>query len=72
LYRCLNAAWFLDCWHDLHKQAARGVDNITAEVSAVNLHANIDALLQRLQAKRYRANLVRRWDIPKENGQASP
>ena len=72
LYRCLNAALLLDCWHDLNKQAASGVDNITAEVYAVNLQANIDALVQRLKAKRYRANLVRRCYIPKENGKERP
>jgi RNA-directed DNA polymerase len=72
LYRCLNAVLLLDCWHDLNKQAASGVDNVTAEVYAVNLHANIEALVQRLKAKRYRAKLVRRCDIPKENGQERP
>jgi RNA-directed DNA polymerase len=72
LYRCLNAARLLDCWHDLNKKAARGVDNVTAEAYAVNLHANIEALVQRLKAKRYRANLVRRCYIPKENGTERP
>jgi RNA-directed DNA polymerase len=72
LYRCLNAVLLLDCWHDLNKQAASGVDNVTAEVYAVNLHANIEALVQRLKAKRYRANLVRRCYIPKENGKERP
>ncbi len=72
LYRCLNTALLLDCWQDLNTQAASGVDNVTAEVYAVNLHANIEALVQRLKAKRSRANLVRRCDIPKENGKERP
>jgi retron-type reverse transcriptase len=38
----------------------------------VNLQAHIDALGQRLQAQRSRANLVRRWYIPKENGTERP
>jgi retron-type reverse transcriptase len=70
--RCFNAALVLDGWHDRNTQAARGVDNVTAEVYAVNLHANIDALGQRLNTKRDRAKLGRRCDIPKENGKESP
>jgi RNA-directed DNA polymerase len=66
--RGLNAARVLDCWHDLNTEAARGVDNVTAAAYAVNLHANSDAWVQRLKAKRSRATLVRRWYIPKENG----
>lgn len=72
LYRCLNAERLLACWHDVNKQAASGVDDVTAKDYAVNLHANIDALVQRLKAKRYRANLVRRWYIPQENGKERP
>jgi group II intron reverse transcriptase/maturase len=62
----------MDCWHDLNKAAASGVDHVTADAYATNLHANIEALAQRLKAKRYRAKLVRRWYIPKENGQERP
>ena len=62
----------MDCWHDLHKEAASGVDNVTAEAYAANLQANIEALAQRLKAKRYRAKLVRRCYMPKENGKERP
>jgi group II intron reverse transcriptase/maturase len=72
LYRCLDAELLLTCWHDLNKDAASGVDRVTAEAYAVNLHANIEALAQRLKTKRYRAKLVRRCYIPKENGKKRP
>ena len=72
LYRCLDAELLLACWHDLNKDAASGVDKVTAEAYAVNLHSNIEALAQRLKAKRYRAKLVRRCYIPKENGKERP
>ena len=72
LYRCLDAELLLTCWHDLNKDAASGVDQVTAEAYAVNLHANIEALAQRLKTKRYRAKLVRRCYIPKENGKDRP
>jgi RNA-directed DNA polymerase len=72
LYRCLDAELLLACWHDLHKAAASGVDQVTAEAYAVNLHANIEALAQRLKAKRSRAKLVRRCSIPQGNGTERP
>jgi RNA-directed DNA polymerase len=62
----------LDCWHDLNKEAASGVDQVTAEAYAANLQANLEALAQRLKAKRYRAKLVRRCYIPKANGKERP
>ncbi len=72
LYRCLDAALLLACWSDLNKEAASGVDGVTAAAYAANLHANIEALAQRLKSKRYRAKLVRRSYIPKENGKERP
>ena len=48
LYGCLDADLLLDCWGDLNKQAASGVDGLTAQAYAVNLQANITALAQRL------------------------
>jgi len=72
LYRCLNAEFLLACWSDLNKDAAGGVDGVTAAVYAENLEANIGALAERLKSKRYRAKLVRRKYIPKGNGQERP
>jgi RNA-directed DNA polymerase len=72
LYRCLDAELLLTCWHDLNKDAASGVDQVTAEAYAVELHAHIEALVERLKRKRYRAKLVRRCYIPKENGKERP
>jgi RNA-directed DNA polymerase len=62
----------LDCWPDLNKNAASGVDRVTAEAYAENLEANVQALAKRLKQKRYRAKLVRRCYIPKENGKERP
>ena len=72
LYRCLNAELLLHCWRDLNKAAASGVDGVSAAAYAENLHANIEALAERLKSKRYRAKLVRRHYIPKENGKERP
>ena len=72
LYRLLNAEFLLHCWPDLNKDAASGVDRVTAQGYAKDLHANIQALADRLKSKRYRAKLVRRCYIPKENGKERP
>ncbi len=72
LYRCLNAEFLLACWSELNKDAASGVDGVTALAYQQNLEANIEDLVERLKTKRYRAKLVRRCYIPKENGQERP
>ena len=72
LYRNLNAEFLLSCWGDLNKAAASGVDEVTAQAYQENLEANIQALAERLKAKRYRTKLVRRCYIPKENGKQRP
>jgi len=58
----------MHCWHDLNKDAASGVDGLTAETYALNLEEHIRDLAERVKAGRYRAKLVRRVYIPKENG----
>jgi retron-type reverse transcriptase len=72
LYRWLNAPFLMNCWRDLNKNAASGVDKVTAEVYGENLEANIQTLAKRLKDKRYRAKLVRRCYIPKDNGKERP
>jgi RNA-directed DNA polymerase len=72
LYRWLNAPFLRACWKDLNKDAASGVDEVTAQAYEENLEANIQALAGRLKTKRYRAKLVRRCYIPKEKGKQRP
>jgi retron-type reverse transcriptase len=71
LYRLLNAQFLMNCWKDLNKDAASGVDKVTAEAYQENLEANIHNLEKRLKDKRYRAKLVRRCYIPKDKGKAA-
>ena len=72
LYRCLNEELIYHAWATLNKRAASGVDRVTAEAYAQDLHANIQHLVDRLKTKRYRAKLVRRVYIPKESGKQRP
>jgi group II intron reverse transcriptase/maturase len=68
----VNAELLMHCWHDLNKGAASGVDGLTAASYAANLEGNIADLAERVKAGRYRAKLVRRVYIPKENGTERP
>jgi len=72
LYQNLNASALMDAWQRLNKDAASGVDGVTAADYQENLVANIEDLAERLKTKRYRAKLVRRCYIPKENGKQRP
>ena len=58
LYRLIDEALLLDCWRDIRKNAAFGVDGISAEEYGENLTGNIRDLVDRLKRKTYRARLV--------------
>jgi group II intron reverse transcriptase/maturase len=60
------------CWRDIRKDAAAGVDEVSARTDEQHLDANIRHLGERLQRKSDRAKLVRRHDIPKGEGQRRP
>ena len=51
LYRELTAEYLLRCWPFLNKDAASGVDRVTAELYAENLHVNVQKLAERLKEK---------------------
>ena len=68
LYRLLNEENLLDSWKYLNSKAASGVDRISTKEFEINLLSNIQGLVKSLKEKRYRAKLIRRVNIPKENG----
>jgi len=72
LYRELNEEMLRDSWRLLRKDAALGVDRVSAAEYEANLEENIHQLVERLKRKRYRARLVRRHYIPKGEGQWRP
>ncbi len=67
-YGMLNEELLQDCWRDIRKDAAYGVDQVSAQEYEQNLEENIRNLVERLKRKSYHAKLVRRHYIPKENG----
>jgi retron-type reverse transcriptase len=72
LYGMRNEELLKDCWRDIRKDAACGVDEVSAQAYEQHLGENIRHLVERLQRKSDRAKLVRRHDLPKENGTRRP
>jgi RNA-directed DNA polymerase len=72
LYELLNEAYLRECWGDIRKDAASGVDHVSAEAYAHQLEENSHDLGERLKGKRYRAKRVKRHDIPKGDGHRRP
>jgi len=68
LYEMLNEEFLLDCWRYIKKDAAYGVDRVSAREYEKNLEENIRQLVERLKKGIYRAKLVRRQYIPKGEG----
>ena len=72
LFRLLNEEMLKDSWHYIRKNAACGVDRVSAAEYERNLDGNIHQLVEELKRKRYRAKNVLRRYIPKGNGKLRP
>jgi len=72
LYGMLDEEMLKDSWRSIRKDAAHGVDGISAEEYEQNLEENIHRLVETLKQKRYRAKMVRRRYIPKGGGKKRP
>ncbi len=72
LYRLIDENLLLECWSDIRKNAAYGVDRVSAQQYGENLIDNIRNLIERLKRKSYRARLVRRHYIPRPDGRMRP
>ena len=72
LYGLLNEGMLWECWRDIRKDAACGVDRVGARAYGQKLGENIRQLVDRLKRKRYRAKLIRRHYIPKGGGELRP
>jgi len=72
LFGMLNEEFLLDCWRLIRKDAAYGVDRVSAREYEKDLRVNVHDLVERLKRGRYRAKLVRRRYIPKGGGKMRP
>jgi len=68
LFEMLNEEYLRDCWRYIRKDAAYGVDRVSAREYEEDLEENIRELVDRLKRGSYRARLVRRQYIPKGDG----
>jgi len=68
----LDYQWLYEAYRRTRKDAAAGIDAVTAEQYARNLRENLEELLGLLKSGRYRAPSVRRVYISKEDGTQRP
>lgn len=65
LYHLMNEELLRECFWQLRKDAAAGIDDMTKAEYAENLEANLSNLTERLHRMAYRPQPVRRKYIPK-------
>ncbi len=72
LAHLLTADFLTECFRELKKDKAPGIDGVTVGEYEENLEENIEDLVVRLKAKQYRPQPVKRVFIPKPNGERRP
>jgi group II intron reverse transcriptase/maturase len=68
----LTVDFLRECFRELKRNKASGVDGVTVEEYEVRLEENLKDLVERLKAKRYKPQPVRRVYIPKPKGGKRP
>ena len=68
LAHILTKEFLKKCFCELKREATPGIDGVTVEEYEVNLEKNLEDVVERLKAKRYRPQPVRRAYIPKADG----
>ena len=68
----MDEAFLTEAFHQLRKDAAAGIDEMTVAEYSQNLKENIADLHQRLVNRKYRAQPARRVWIPKSDGSQRP
>jgi len=68
----LSVDFLRECFRELKRNKASGVDGVTVEEYEVNLEENLKVLVGKLKTKRYRPKPVRRVYIPKPKGGTRP
>jgi retron-type reverse transcriptase len=68
----IDVEWLTEAHRRTRKDAAPGVDGVTAEAYERDLEGNLDRLLGAAKTGQYRAPPVRRVEIPKSDGKTRP
>jgi RNA-directed DNA polymerase len=66
LMHLFNNESLLECFHELDKNKAVGIDGVTKMAYGANLYGNIDELITKMKKMAYRPGPVREVLIPKE------
>lgn len=72
LAHLIDAVMLRRSYGRLRKNAAVGVDGVTKEKYGQELGRNLQSLHERMKAKKYRHQAIRRVHIPKTNGKSRP
>lgn len=72
LYGEIDYALLKMAWDRLNKKSMVSDKDLTIKEYAEHLEDNLQKLLERLKAKKYKAKLIKRHYIPKENGKKRP
>lgn len=68
----LSEDFLRECFWELKRDKASGIDGVTVKEYEVNLEENLRDVVARLKAKRYRPQPARRVYIPKPGGKSRP
>ena len=68
----LNEGFLLECFQELKKDKAPGIDGVTVRAYEERLEENLKELVVRLKGKKYRPQPVRRVYIPKDEKSVRP
>ena len=69
----MTLEWLESAYHKTRKDGAAGIDDVTGQQYAENLHDNLQNLLDRLKSGTYKAPPVKRKHIPKgTSGETRP
>lgn len=68
----IDLAWLEEAYRRTRKEAAAGIDGVTAREYETALVENLTGLLERFKTGNYRAPAVRRVHIPKEGSKTRP
>ena len=72
LAHLLDERYLADCYGELKKGKAPGIDGVSVEEYGKGLEEKLTGLVGRMKAKQYRPQAVRRVNIPKGNGKLRP
>jgi len=72
LIHLINADNLKQCFRELKKNKASGIDEVTVEEYGMGLDKNVELLLERMKQWKYRPQPVRRVYIEKSNGKLRP